>query len=238
MLHEAPTIQKAIEQAWHDAGKPAEFTIKILDSGEKGLLWFSKRPAIISITFDPKKTNNLTTSTPSHHNKQPQQKKLFKEKKNPQKQDKKEITLNNKTSRTSSIPAEKITPTQVKEKNTHNASQSYNETENVTVSNIWTSETVNYVSSCLKELTSILNITSSFTTQPNEKVLHVIFDKKLYAATDEEKILFISFSYLLMQFLKKKFKKKFKGFQLIINSKESHSNGSKHTKQSSRASQQ
>ena len=52
MLHEASSIISAIEKAWTESGKPSEFTIKILEEGEKGFLGFAKRPAIVSITFN------------------------------------------------------------------------------------------------------------------------------------------------------------------------------------------
>ena len=52
MLHEASSIINAIEKAWTESGKPSEFTIKILEEGQKGFLGFTKRPAIVSITFN------------------------------------------------------------------------------------------------------------------------------------------------------------------------------------------
>ena len=70
MLHEAPSIQKAIEQAWTAAGNPSEFTIKVLDAGEKGLLWFVKRPAIISISYEPKKNPGKQKGTQGFGRKQ------------------------------------------------------------------------------------------------------------------------------------------------------------------------
>ena len=56
MLHEASNVVKAIEKAWADAGKPREFTVNVLELGEKGFLGFTKHPAIVSITFDPVRT--------------------------------------------------------------------------------------------------------------------------------------------------------------------------------------
>src|SRR3990172_11151897 len=64
MLHEASSIMKAIEKAWNESGQPTEFTVKVLEEGEKGFLWFSKNPAVISLSFDPKKQPILKKKIP------------------------------------------------------------------------------------------------------------------------------------------------------------------------------
>jgi len=55
LLQEGSSVATAIEKAWTEAGKPIEFTIKILAQGEKSFLGLSKEPAIISLLYDPKK---------------------------------------------------------------------------------------------------------------------------------------------------------------------------------------
>src|SRR5258708_17435903 len=58
MLHEASSVIKAIEKAWIESGKPLEFTINIHEVEEKNFFGFTKRPAIVSITYDPRKQPN------------------------------------------------------------------------------------------------------------------------------------------------------------------------------------
>ena len=60
LLVQASSVEKAVEKAWADAGMPTNFTIKILDFGEKGFLGMVKKNAIISILYEPK--NQTSTS--------------------------------------------------------------------------------------------------------------------------------------------------------------------------------
>jgi len=108
MLLEASTVEKAIEEAWNEVGKPAEFTIKILDAGKKGFFWFKKSPAIISITYDPRKL-----ATAHSKDQKRKQSRTFPEKKQSQKKHvgqkqpfeaKKTNTTNNKKASTSQKP--------------------------------------------------------------------------------------------------------------------------------------
>src|SRR5258708_34816791 len=72
MLHEASSVIKAIEKAWIESGKPLEFTINIHEVGEKNFFGFTKRPAIVSITYDPRKQPNKNfdkKEAPSAHQK-------------------------------------------------------------------------------------------------------------------------------------------------------------------------
>jgi predicted RNA-binding protein Jag len=55
ILQEANSIERAIDKAWNEAGKPKEFTIRVLDEGERNFLGLSRRPAIVSIFYKPEK---------------------------------------------------------------------------------------------------------------------------------------------------------------------------------------
>src|SRR6202050_469390 len=55
MLYEASSVVKAIEKAWAESGNPGEFTVKVLEREEKNFFGFSKKPAVISIAYDPRK---------------------------------------------------------------------------------------------------------------------------------------------------------------------------------------
>ncbi len=204
MLHEAPSIIKAIEKAWDESGKPAEFTIKILESGEKGILWFSKHPAIISITYDPKKQQSVRKSS---------QKKLRK-------------TYPKKEKPVYEKPKQQKQYTQSKQKRyvTQAKQEQPKQQSNPAPAAIWTQEYMDNITTWLKELVGILNITQRFNIKSDKKTLHITFDKKLFNSTENDKVFFISLSYMLMQFIKRKYKKKFKGFHLVIKSKESASN--------------
>lgn len=52
IIEEASSIIKAIEKGWASAGKPSEFTVKILEQPAYNFLGFNTKPAKISFFFD------------------------------------------------------------------------------------------------------------------------------------------------------------------------------------------
>jgi predicted RNA-binding protein Jag len=52
IMEEASSISKAIDQAWHRAGKPTEFTIKILELPERNLFGITTKSAKVAFFFD------------------------------------------------------------------------------------------------------------------------------------------------------------------------------------------
>lgn len=248
MLHEAATINKAIEQAWCDAGKPSEFTIKVLDAGKKGLLWFSKRPAIISISYDPKtvtevppskqsgkstqrgnrprsrngRDNNRDTRDNSRDSNRDNNKDRNNRDRNKRSADDRgnRSTNKNKELGSNNRDNNKVSNSSSSDLNTSNTA-ARNSGPSL---NVWSPEAVDYVTSCLQDITKITNITSKFSANAEKKVLTITFEDKVHSSTDEERMLFISLSYILMQFLKKKFKKKFRGFQLMLSTKAAMNN--------------
>jgi len=56
LMEEASSISKAIEKGWLNAGKPAEFTIKVYEEAEKNFFGMTTKPAKIGIFFtEPKR---------------------------------------------------------------------------------------------------------------------------------------------------------------------------------------
>lgn len=55
IMEEASSISKAIDQAWSRAGKPAEFTIKILEHPERNMFGLTTKSAKIAFFFDERK---------------------------------------------------------------------------------------------------------------------------------------------------------------------------------------
>lgn len=55
IMEEASSISKAIEQAWNRAGKPAEFTIKVLETPERNIFGLTTKSAKIALFFDEQK---------------------------------------------------------------------------------------------------------------------------------------------------------------------------------------
>ena len=49
VIHEASTIAKAIEQGWIKAGKPKDFTVKIIEEPQKNFFGLTSKNAKIGI---------------------------------------------------------------------------------------------------------------------------------------------------------------------------------------------
>lgn len=69
IIQEARTISQAIEYGWENAGKPAEFNVKIFEEPQKNFLGFTVKPAKVGIFFYEK---------PSLKNSSPKDQKEFK----------------------------------------------------------------------------------------------------------------------------------------------------------------
>jgi len=214
MLLEASSILKAIEKAWADSGKPREFTIKILEEGEKNFLGFSKRPAIISIAFDPKKvTIEKEKTAPAA-----QQSTKWGEKGRGEQQ-------KNMGSRTPRREFGKPAPSSTSASPRPTKERTFERTENKRPFNTdtdfenWTEELADDVKVVLKEAVSIMGGAETFTTRLDKKMMMISFNQPVCERAEDERQLFASLSYMLIQILKKKHKKKFKGYHIILNSK-------------------
>lgn len=85
----------------------------------------------------------------------------------------------------------------------------------------WSPEYIADIDGWLKESFKHLGIRTTFQLQAAKKILNVNLSNILLKSPDDEKILFVNLSYLIMQFFKKKYKKRFDGYHLILNSKRS-----------------
>lgn len=223
MLHEASSIIKAIEKAWNESGKPSEFTIKILEEGQKGFLGLTKRPSIVSITFNSIKgqqeksrfksiepDSQIKRTKPnqqtSRYDKRPLSEKSF------------DAPAGQHVKRADSqefMQRQQASYAKTEKKPQENASA----TEDLQV---WVPEWTAFVSDSLREMLKTLQFQSNFTTKTNKKILTIVFDKPMMENEEENRSLAMGISYLLMQFLKRKHKKKFRGYQIIVTSAASY----------------
>lgn len=227
MLHEASSIVKAIEKAWTDAGKPVEFTIKVLESGEKNFIGLTKRPAIVSITYEPKKQGQKPYDA----------KKVALVKNINQDVRGQQVSRNvqQRDHRARGLGAEAKggntqqwqNRQQNMQRNSGNMQGDGDQPREQQEVLVWQQEWVNFVIDNLKELLKTLEWSIGFTYKIDRKNLMVTFDTNLLKDPQEERAVFMSFSYLMIQLLKRYHKKKFRGFQLTINTKSSANDQSK-----------
>jgi predicted RNA-binding protein Jag len=196
MLHEAATVAKAIEKAWTDSGKPSEFTIKIHEMGEKNFLGFNKRPAIVSIIYDPR-----SQVTPSGEKRvvQPPMRQERPQQGMRERSDQRRRPLYEKRPQMVTRPLQEAINPQAE---------------------AWTSDLVTDVEQWFKEIIGLLEIHMPYTTRVDRRALYFIFERGIFSSPDEDRQLFAGLSHLLVQFLKKKHKKKLRGYHLVISTKD------------------
>ncbi|MFH1831376.1 MAG: hypothetical protein ABH827_01100 [bacterium] len=234
MLHEAPTVIKAIEKAWTDSGQPSEFTIKVLETGETSFLWFSKHPAIISMTYDPKKQLKKTdvpkekpaagqTTQSSQFKRQGQhQSPSQTQQAQPSGQKYQDNRQQRPTQQTQTQPGQQLRQQAQTQQTSQQMQGDQPLFERTPLA--WIDEWIETIDKDLKDIMVVMGIDTPFTIQADKKTLHINFTKNILATPEEERLLFISLSYLLIQFLKKRFKKKLRGFHLLIKSKQIQTN--------------
>lgn len=206
MLHEASSVIKAIEKAWIESGKPLEFTINIHEVGEKNFFGFTKRPAIVSVTYDPRKQTSKAV-------------------------DRKEAPVApQKPSRTQQAarprPEAKVEPAQQQGRNERQRFPNVRtETPQAPAApqqapeEFWSAELINDIKSWFKDVVGLLGEHIPFELSSDKRMLKIAFEKSLLPSSEDERQLFIGLSYLLLQCLKKKHKKKLRGYHLVISSK-------------------
>lgn len=214
MLHEASTVVKAIEKAWIDSGKPLEFTINIHEVGEKNFLGFTKRPAIVSITYDPKRQpsrvpdrREAPTSHPKPSPRTPVARPKPEHKAEPVSQQGRQAP-----SRQQAAPNQRFSGPSVKPEPQISPMPQVSE-------DFWTADLIHDISIWFKESVRLLGENVPFEVNAEKRMLRVTFERSLLASSEDERQLFIGLSYLLLQCLKKKHKKKLRGYHLIISSK-------------------
>lgn len=213
MLHEASTVIKAIQKAWEDAGKPLEFTVNIHEIGEKNFLGFTKRPAIISLSYDPKK---LAAKAPMPKKEfGPARPKGFK----PREEKKPEFRPRGQPLERGRGPQ---APTLIKQRPSREEMRPQPMHEER-----WEQEWVHDISDWFKDVASLLGTDSPFSVNADRKMLTITFERNVLPTIEDERQLFSSLSYLAIQFLKKKHKKKLRGFHLVISSKRHADSASK-----------
>jgi hypothetical protein len=80
----------------------------------------------------------------------------------------------------------------------------------------WDKELVDCSISWLNEMIRILGVKASIRYKADQRILNIYIDKRLLEESEDEKLFFISLSHLLMQFLRRKYKKRFNNYYLII----------------------
>ena len=235
MLHEASSIINAIEKAWTESGKPSEFTIKILEEGKKGFLGLAKLPAIVSITFNSVKApekNTFKEREIQHRDAQQRRPKPGFAPRQPERPGQPERLERNQPQDRGRVQSADSQEFVRRQQQAANSKLVQLKVEKKVIQNqgplspeesqIWIPEWISFVSEGLRDLLKFLPFQTNFTTKIDKKTLSIMFDKPLMENEDENRAVSASISYILMQYLKRKYKKKFRGYQMLVTISSAH----------------
>ena len=200
IVEEASSVVKAIEKGWVLAGKPQEFQVKVFEVEQKNFLGMTTKSAKIAIFYNEKFSDKAPTFRPDHAEKRPYPKK------------------DTPTSTPAPVRKERA-PQQETTTQRQQQPKPEEKRREQPVREIWTDEMMSFCQNWLKETLSLMNMPQhTFSVDVKNYYLKINFDTPLLPDSEREKLLFRSFAHLVMQSMRNKFKKGFRGFKVILNS--------------------
>ncbi|MBS1986473.1 hypothetical protein JST99_00885 [Candidatus Dependentiae bacterium] len=222
IVEQASTVLKAIEKGWEQAGKPAEFTIKVYEHGVKNFFGMSIEPAKICILFEDKSSkaahqkqhprHEASSQQQSHHSAGHQQPR----KDTAGSSEQRRQTNQHQQRLQKPALANPVAQSQIKkEPSIERPAQP------VSTKIMWDDELIN---ACNAWLTGTLGVMgkSNCTFKVDAKKYHLIitFDQAVLEDKEREKALFRSFAHILMQSLRNRFKKGLRGYRIVLNAQD------------------
>lgn len=226
IVQEASSIERAIDKAWNEAGKPRSFTIEVLDEGEKTFFGFSRRTAKVTILYEQAQV----TYIPEHRKnaKQPTNKRSMSPDAARSERTKRaaggqprtnaprsgsdsrdlmrdvrdshregrEARLVDDSGRLAALDGRQVSAPQPEE---------------------WTANLQRFANDTITELMGLCGVKVPFKLSVGGgRELTVTFSKNVMTDNDEQRMFFASISYLVIQFIKREHKQRFTGFKVIV----------------------
>jgi hypothetical protein len=197
IMQEASSIRKAIEEGWIKAGRPHEFTIKILEEPQTNLMGlFTTRSAKIALFFDDFKKPH-TPSLPS----QPANK-----------------SFNQKPKEVSTERTHQSRQYPKKTESVHHTSparESHHDIQKTPA--LWNEQMVQLAHTWLEQMLTHMKIASlPFTIEPQNFYLRITLTRPILNEADKEKHLLATLSTLLLETIKKQFKNSLRGHKIVL----------------------
>lgn len=207
VVEEASSVAKAIEKAWTRVGKPADFSIKVLELEQKNFLGMSVKPAKVGIFFQAPLEKERATVRPEH-TPRPERKERHdradRQDKVPFKSERAERPMH-------SAPS-------VKDSNREQRGRK-GAPEQSSTSARWSDAMVHAVRTWLETTMRLIGKEDcSFETQVHNYHLKIIFSKSIFDDREKERNFFRIASYLIMQALRTSSKEGFRGFKILMSS--------------------
>jgi predicted RNA-binding protein Jag len=209
IMEEASSISKAIDQAWIRAGKPAEFTIKILEHPERNMFGLTVKSAKVAFFFDERKATVPVTTT--HAAPAPEYKQRA-----PQPARYEDHRPRQEPQRTQQPPVRQPQPQARPQEQKPKAPIAEQQPQQPRAPR-WNDEMVQSATEWLNEALKIMNKSDvSFTSSTSGNNITFQFSQSITGNQNKDRLLFSGFANLIMATLRNKYKKSFRFNKVIL----------------------
>jgi predicted RNA-binding protein Jag len=216
IMQEAPSLAKAIEQAWIKAGKPQKFSIRVFEDAEKNFLGFSKKPAKIALLFEkddiahkPEPEARKKEARPQSYTQTQQQPRRQDTQRRPQ-QTASQQPQPNRVVATKQTPPVSTLPTGQLPRETSEEGESSTKI-------FWTDEMVAIANNWLKDALEKMDKKDLvFSSEVKRYHLKFSFSKPLIDDPEKQKNLFRNYAFLIMQTVRNRLKKQLKYHKIVL----------------------
>jgi predicted RNA-binding protein Jag len=233
MIQEGSTIAKAIDKAWQDAGKPSEFTIKIMQTEERNFFGMVRKPAVVSIVYEPR---NVQDGKPSRATRPESRESRGRERG----QEGRRHSFDHKNYEQKSHEPRQQREQQREAREARVAREAKNEHKEALIQEqhlqrqqqrsvaprdtaqmdegreTWSQPQVEQIAAWLKDILGAMQIATPFGVSVERTMLRIEFKERVLESADEEHLFFSSLVAILMQFLRHKEKKRLGGLRISI----------------------
>lgn len=225
IVQEGSTISKAVESAWQAAGKPKEFTVKVLETPEHNFIGMTTRSAKVALFFkqaisrpDRSSRFDRSSSRPTRQKRQPRETRAPRRdtegpRRKAQPQSDQERPRNQERPREERPREERPREERPREERP----KRQEEFDGV----FWSPDMLVMADNWLKGSLSAMDLASAtYKTDVNRLYLKIAFDKPLREDVGTERQIFRSFAALLMQHMRNRLKRPLKGFKVVLSRSE------------------
>lgn len=200
IIQEASSIAKAVELAWIKAGKPQQFSIKIFQESEKNFLGMTSKPAKIAFIFND--VPDSTSKVIKKHADQPKQPRTsHPQPKEFKKQERERSERIQESSPTPKTPATISKDSEIAAK----------------ISLLWTTEHCDFVQTWLQDILRSLGYQHvKFSLDTQKQLLKIHFSAPLINDAAKEKHLFRNIAFLMLQSLRREFKRPLRHARVVL----------------------
>lgn len=214
IMQEASSLGKAIEQGWVKAGKPQEFSIRILEEAQKNFLGMTTRSAKIALYFGEKPVRQQAPATQPQPKAKPAPRPAAKEL--PEKREfaptqqpaQREQTHQKRQQDRPANEQKELAPRDQQRKDQQPRQRRESQ---------WTPAMIELASNWMNETLRTLELNDiSFTIEPQNFYLRITFDKHLLPEQERERRLLAHCANLLIETLKRRFRVGLRGHKIVL----------------------